>query len=261
MIDVSHKTGKVFLIGAGPGDPELLTIKAVKALQQCEVLLVDELVHPDVLAYAKPTARIIHVGKRGGCKSTPQPFIERMMVRFARSGVIVGRLKGGDPFVFGRGGEEMLTLRNAGIEVDIISGITAGCAVPAMLQIPITHRGYSRGVTLITGHTKTGEPINYQALVQSDTTLVIYMGMTNLAQISAGLIVAGMPANTTVAAISNGTRANQTAVISTLAKLPQDARLAGVSSPAIIVIGEVVGLAKGATAKQNTLDTAAAAAA
>ncbi len=264
---ISRQSGKVFLIGAGPGDPELLTIKAVKALQQCEVLLVDDLVHADVLAYAKPSARIIHVGKRGGCKSTPQLFIERMMIRFARAQAIVGRLKGGDPFVFGRGGEEMLALRAAGIDIEIIPGITSGSAAPAMLQIPVTHRDHSRGVTFITGHTKTGEPINYQALVQSDTTLVIYMGITNLAEISAGLIAASMPANTLAAVIRNGTRADQTAVISTLGKLPQDARLAGITSPAIIVIGQVVGLAnsaKSATAKstmaeQNTLDIAAAA--
>ena len=239
----TNKCGKVFLIGAGPGDPELLTIKACKALQQCEVLLVDDLVHAEVLAYANSSARIVHVGKRGGCKSTPQPFIERMMIRFARAGAIVGRLKGGDPFVFGRGGEEMLALRNAGITVEIISGLTAGCAVPAMLQIPITHRDYSRGVTLITGHTKTGEPLNYQALVGSNTTLVIYMGMTNLGAISEGLIKAGMSSATPAAAIRNGTRADQFAVISTVSKLPQDARQAGVSSPAIVVIGDVVGLA------------------
>ncbi len=240
---LSKASEKVFLIGAGPGDPELLTIKAVKALQKCDVLLVDDLVHPAILRYAKPGARIIHVGKRGGCKSTPQKFIERMMVRFAQTGAIVGRVKGGDPFVFGRGGEEMLALRAAGIDAEIISGITAGCAVPAMLQIPVTHRDHSRGVTFITGHTRTGKPINYHALVQSDTTIVIYMGMTNLSEISAGLIAANMSSNTPAAAIRNGTLADQTAVISTIGKLPEDARLAGVSSPAIIVIGGVVGLA------------------
>ena len=169
--------GKVFLIGAGPGDPELLTLKAMKAIAQCDVLLVDELVNPAVLQHARADARIIPVGKRGGCKSTPQQFIERMMLRFARAGGIVGRLKGGDPFVFGRGGEEMLTLRSADIALEIIPGNTAGCAVPAALQIPVTHRDFSRGVTFITGHTKNDEPLNYGALAASDTTLVIYMGV------------------------------------------------------------------------------------
>ena len=235
-------SGKVYLIGAGPGDAELLTLKAVKALKQCDVLLVDDLVHPEVLAYANPNARIIHVGKRGGCKSTPQRFIERMMIRFARAGATVGRVKGGDPFVFGRGGEEMLTLRAAGIAIDIIPGITAGCAVPAMLQIPVTHREYSRGVTFITGHTKTGAAINYSALVQSETTLVIYMGVTNLADIASGLMAAGMSGATPACAIRNGTRADQTEIISTLANLPNDVLAAGINSPAIIVIGEVVAL-------------------
>jgi uroporphyrin-III C-methyltransferase len=239
-----YKIGRVYLIGAGPGDPELLTIKAVKALQICDVLLVDDLVNPEVLAYAKPRARIIHVGKRGGCKSTPQPFIERMMIRFAKAGAIVGRVKGGDPFVFGRGGEEMLALRHAGIVVEIIPGITAGCAVPAMLQIPVTHREYSRGVTFITGHTQAGAAVNYGALVQSETTLVIYMCITNLAAITNGLMAAGMPPSTPACAIRSGTRADQTEVISTLASLAQDAARNGITSPAIIVIGEVVKLAK-----------------
>ncbi len=177
--------GKVFLIGAGPGDPDLLTLKAVKALAQCDVLLVDELVNPAVLQHARAGARIIPVGKRGGCKSTPQAFIERMMLRFARAGAIVGRVKGGDPFVFGRGGEEMLTLRRAGVALDIIPGITAGCAVPSALQIPVTHRDFSRGVTFVTGHSKNDAPLNYAALANSDTTLVIYMGVANLGPITA----------------------------------------------------------------------------
>ena len=143
-MSVRHAIGKVYLIGAGPGDPELLTLKAVNSLRQCDVLLVDDLVNPAVLQHAKAGARIIPVGKRGGCKSTPQQFIERMMVRFAKTGAIVGRVKGGDPFVFGRGGEEMLALRRAGIPLEIIPGVTAGCAVPAALQIPVTHRFFSR---------------------------------------------------------------------------------------------------------------------
>ncbi len=239
-----RKSGDVFLIGAGPGDPELLTLKAVKAIQQSDVLLVDDLVDCAVLEHAKNGARIIHVGKRGGCKSTPQPFIERVMIRFARAGAVVGRVKGGDPFVFGRGGEEMLTLRRAGINVTIVPGVTAGCAAPGALQIPVTHRDFSRGVTFITGHTKTDAALNYSALAHSGTTLVIYMGITNLHEITARLMAAGMASNTPACAIRNGTWQNQAAVIATLATLTEKVAKEKLKSPAIIVIGEVVSLAK-----------------
>jgi uroporphyrin-III C-methyltransferase len=236
--------GTVFLIGAGPGDPELLTLKAAKAIQRCDVLLVDDLVDRAVLEHAKPNARVINVGKRGGCKSTPQQFIERMMIRFARAGAMVGRIKGGDPFVFGRGGEEMLALRDAGINVTVVPGVTAGCAAPGALHIPVTHRDFSRGVTFITGHTKTDAALNYSALAHSDTTLVIYMGITNLSEIAEGLIAAGMPRNTPACAIRNGTWQDQVSVIATLETLALDVAEAKLTSPAIIVIGEVVSLAK-----------------
>jgi uroporphyrin-III C-methyltransferase len=236
--------GTVFLIGAGPGDPELLTLKAAKAIQRCDVLLVDDLVDRAVLEHAKPNARVINVGKRGGCKSTPQQFIERMMIRFARAGAMVGRIKGGDPFVFGRGGEEMLALRDAGINVTVVPGVTAGCAAPGALHIPVTHRDFSRGVTFITGHTKTDAALNYSALAHSDTTLVIYMGITNLSEIAEGLIAAGMPRNTPACAIRNGTWQDQVSVIATLETLARDVAEAKLTSPAIIVIGEVVSLAK-----------------
>ncbi len=235
--------GKVFLIGAGPGDPELLTLKAAKAIAQCDVLLVDDLVNAAVLQHARADARIIAVGKRGGCKSTPQQFIERMMLRFARAGAVVGRLKGGDPFVFGRGGEEMLTLRDAGIDLAIIPGITAGCAVPAALQIPVTHRDFSRGVTFITGHSKNETPLNYAALAASETTLVIYMGVANLALIAAGLMAAGMRAAMPTCIIQNGTRPDQRHLVSTLGRIVADTAAANIGSPAIVVIGEVVTLA------------------
>jgi len=235
--------GKVFLIGAGPGDPDLLTLKAVKALAQCDVLLVDELVNPAVLQHARAGARIIPVGKRGGCKSTPQAFIERMMLRFARAGAIVGRVKGGDPFVFGRGGEEMLTLRRAGVALDIIPGITAGCAVPSALQIPVTHRDFSRGVTFVTGHSKNDAPLNYAALANSDTTLVIYMGVANLGPITAGFLAAGMHATTPACIIQNGTRDHQRHLVSTLGSIVAETDTAKIGSPAIVVIGEVVSLA------------------
>lgn len=172
-----NMAGKIYLIGAGPGDPELMTLKAVKAMQQAEVILIDDLVNREILQHA-PQARVIEVGKRGGCKSTPQHFINRMMAALAEQGHTVARLKGGDPFLFGRGGEEMLEMRAAGIEVEVIPGVTSGIAAPATLGIPVTHRTCTHGVSFVTGHLQDGRSgQNWQALAQSGTTLVIYMGM------------------------------------------------------------------------------------
>ena len=145
-------TGKVTLVGAGPGDPELLTLKALKAIQAATVLLVDDLVSPEVVAHAPPHARIIRVGKRGGCKSTPQAFIEKLMVMAAREGENVVRLKGGDPFIFGRGGEEVEHLRAAGVHVEVVNGITSGLAAVTSLGVPLTHREHAQGVIFLTGH-------------------------------------------------------------------------------------------------------------
>ena len=152
-----HNLGTVTLVGAGPGDPELLTIKAVRAIAAATVLLVDDLVSDAVLVHASPTARIVHVGKRGGCKSTPQAFIEKLMVMAAREGEVVVRLKGGDPFIFGRGGEEVEHLRAQGIEVQVVNGITAGLAGLTSLGAPLTHREHAHGVVFVTGHAKPGD--------------------------------------------------------------------------------------------------------
>ncbi|MBS0338460.1 MAG: uroporphyrinogen-III C-methyltransferase [Proteobacteria bacterium] len=242
--------GKVYLVGAGPGDPELLTLKAVRALGEADVVVVDDLVNPEVLAHA-PGARIVHAGKRGGCKSTPQAFIEKLMVRCAKRGLTVARLKGGDPFVFGRGGEELLTLAAAGIEVEVVSGITAGMGATAALGIPVTHRDIARGVTFITGHTRDGAEPDWQALVRSGTTLVVYMGVANLPRIAGSLLVAGMPASMPAAAIQHGTTPLQKQVISTLAQLQSAVADAGIGSPALLVFGAVVALA-GAEALDRT---------
>ena len=254
-----YSKGMVYLIGAGPGDPELLTLKAVKALARCDVLLVDDLVNREVLQHARADARIIAVGKRGGCKSTPQAFIERMMLRFAKAGAVVGRIKGGDPFVFGRGGEEMLALRAAGVEVKIISGITAGCAVPAALQIPVTHRDFSRGVTFITGHTKDDSVLNYAALAASETTLVIYMGIANLGEIVDGLLAVGMRATMPACVVQNGTLENQRHVIASLHDIATATAEAKLASPAIVVIGEVVSLTNAASLPKEIYSTLEAA--
>jgi uroporphyrin-III C-methyltransferase len=245
------KRGKVWLIGAGPGDPELVTLKAVRVLGVADVVLVDDLVDREVLRHARPGARVIAVGKRGGCKSTPQAFIERLMVRLARRGYAVARLKGGDPFVFGRGGEEALALARAGVDCEIVPGITAGIGVPAALGIPVTYRDVARGVTFLTGHSRDGSGPDWAALRASGTTLVIYMGITRLNALVAGMLKAGFPAATPACAIQNGTLASQDEVVATLADLPAAVGKAPLASPAILVIGEVVRFARIATALER----------
>ena len=235
-------TGKVFLVGAGPGDPELITLRAVNALNIADVVLVDDLVSTEVLTHC-PQARVVHVGKRGGCKSTPQKFINRMLIALAEQGQQVVRLKGGDPFLFGRGGEEMLALREAGINCEVVSGVTSGIAVPASMGVPVTHRAYTHGVTMVTGHTQDGEQLNWQALVATKTTLVIYMGIKKVSEIVKQLIEAGMDADIHAMAIQHGTLHTQRHVIAPLAMLPLAVHQEKLASPAIIVIGDVVRLA------------------
>jgi uroporphyrin-III C-methyltransferase len=233
-------SGKVFLIGAGPGDPELMTLKAARALGRADVVLMDELVSRGCLAHARSDARIVEVGKRAGCRSTPQEFIQRLMVLHARQGAIVARLKGGDPLVFGRGGEELEALAAAGIEVEVVPGVTAGIGVSAALGIPVTHRGLAQGVTFVTGHTRDGAQPNWAALAASGTTLVIYMGLRNLARIAAALKAAGMDPATPACIIENGTLPTQRQRICTLGSLSS----AGFSGPATVVVGEVVRYAR-----------------
>ncbi|MBI3897181.1 MAG: uroporphyrinogen-III C-methyltransferase [Gammaproteobacteria bacterium] len=237
-------TGKVYLIGAGPGDPELLTLKAVNALGKADVVLIDDLVSRETLQYAKPGAQIIDVGKRGGQPSARQDHINGLLVEYARTGKTVARLKGGDPFIFGRGGEELLQLQQAGIAVDIISGVTAGIAAPAAIGIPLTHRGLSQSVTFITGHTRDGWPSNWAKLAQAGSTLVIYMGLTHLPQIISALLDAGLAPTLPVAAIQHGTLPQQRSVVSTLANVAAAIEAHGIGSPTIIVVGEVVQLAE-----------------
>jgi len=238
------KLGKVYLVGAGPGDVELLTLKAVRAIGEADVVLLDDLVNREVLRFAQPQARVIEVGKRGGCRSTPQAFIEKLMLGFAKAGKTVVRAKGGDPFLFGRGGEEMAALRAKGIEVEVVSGITAGMGVTAAMGIPLTHRDICSGVTFVTGHTRDGRQPDWRALAAGGTTLVIYMGVTNLDAIARGLLEGGLPAATAAAAIQDGTLPSQKSVVSTLSGIADDMALAGVGSPAVIVIGNVVRFAR-----------------
>ncbi|MDD1016023.1 uroporphyrinogen-III C-methyltransferase [Pseudomonas rubra] len=229
---------KVWLIGAGPGDPELLTLKAVRALAEAEVVLIDDLVNPQILEHC-PQARVVAVGKRGGCRSTPQAFIQRLMLRHARQGRCVARLKGGDPCIFGRGGEEAAWLQARGIETELVNGITAGLAGASQCGISLTLRGVSRGVTLVTAHTQDDSPLNWQALAQSGTTLVVYMGVSKLEEVQQGLLAGGLAARTPVAMIENASLPQQREQRSSLARMCLDAASFKLRSPAIVVIGEV----------------------
>lgn len=231
-------SAKVWLVGAGPGDPELLTLKAVKALQQADIVMIDDLVNPAVLEHC-PGARVVPVGKRGGCRSTPQAFIHRLMLRYARQDKCVVRLKGGDPCIFGRGSEEADWLAEHGIEVEMVNGITAGLAGATNCGIPLTLRGVARGVTLVTAHTQDDSSLNWQALAQGGTTLVVYMGVAKLAEVRDNLLAGGMRADMPVAMIENASLPQQRECRSTLAAMQQAAKDFALKSPAIMVIGEV----------------------
>lgn len=236
--------GTVTLVGAGPGDPELLTLKAVNAIQSASLLLVDDLVGDEVVALARPGARVVHVGKRGGCKSTPQAFIEKLMIMAAREGETVVRLKGGDPFIFGRGGEELEHLREAGIEVRVVNGITAGLAAVTSLGVPLTHRDHAHGVVFVTGHAKPGDGgIDWRQLAetarQARLTLVIYMGVSGLEQITQGLLAA-LPAGTPAAVIQHASLPQQRHVACALGDLAATVARERLGSPAVVVVGDVM---------------------
>jgi uroporphyrin-III C-methyltransferase len=258
------KTGSVTLVGAGPGDPDLLTLAAVKAIASADVILVDDLVHPAVLDHAAPAARIVHVGKRGPyCRvdlergsetlrpSTPQAFIERLMIVEATKGLQVVRLKGGDPFVFGRGGEEKAHLEQAGIAVRVIPGISSGIAGPAAIGIPVTHRDWSQGVVFVTGHRRRqsdggddgagfAPDLDWAAIAATGLTLVIYMGIGRVQVIVDALIEGGLDRDLPAAAIQSAWTEGQRQVVGSLATLPADIAAADLGSPAVLVIGNVV---------------------
>ena len=236
--------GKVTLVGAGPGDPELLTLKALKAIQRATVLFVDDLVSDDIVAFANTGARIVHVGKRGGCKSTPQAFIEKLMLIAAREGENVVRLKGGDPFIFGRGGEEVEHLRAAGIEVEVVNGITSGLAAATSLGVALTHRLHAHGVIFVTGHAKPGDKgTDWKALAatahSARLTLVIYMGVSGAERIQNELLT-GLPASTPVAIIQNASLPTQRHSVTTLAAMRATIERHQLQSPSVIVVGNVL---------------------
>lgn len=245
-----HEGAMVTLVGAGPGAADLLTVRAVKAIRRASVALVDDLVDEGVLRYLRRSARVIPVGKRGGCASTPQAFIHRLMVAQVRQGERVVRLKGGDPFVFGRGGEEVDALRAEGVTVEVVSGLTAGIAGPAAIGIAVTDRRHAPGVALVTAHTKAdGAGPDWSALARSRLTLVVYMGVAQAGAIVVALREAGMCGGTPVAIVSAAHTAQQRHAVCTLDKLVTTIAGKGLCSPAIIVIGDVAQMASSTVAE------------
>ena len=258
MNDTPPRMGHVTLVGAGPGDADLLTIKAVRAIRRATLLLVDDLVSDEVLRYARPSARIVHVGKRGGCASTPQAFIQKLMGTEALKGERVVRLKGGDPFVFGRGGEEAEHLRALGIAVEVVNGITSGLAAATALGVPLTHRKHAHGVVFVTGHPRgdPSDPGDHQRTNQSGRdaglhwptlaaaaaqglTLIIYMGVATAASVQSGLLQALGPL-TPVAVIQHATLPQQRHVVCPLQSLADTITQERLGSPAIIIVGDVL---------------------
>ncbi|WP_319782573.1 siroheme synthase CysG [Oceanisphaera sp. IT1-181] len=236
------QTGEVILVGAGPGDPELLTIKALNELQKAEVVLYDQLVSPEIMALIRPEAELIAVGKKAGHHSVPQDQINQLLVDQALTGKRVVRLKGGDPFMFGRGAEELETLKEAGIPYQVVPGITAAAGATAYAGIPLTHRDHAQSAVFITGHSKQdGKEPNWASLAQSRQTLVIYMGLMRSAHIQQRLIENGLASSTPVALIERGTTPQQRVVRGTLSELGLLAEQ--VVSPSLMVIGEVAALA------------------
>jgi uroporphyrin-III C-methyltransferase/precorrin-2 dehydrogenase/sirohydrochlorin ferrochelatase len=236
--------GLVTLVGAGPGDAGLLTINALRALQQADVILHDRLVSDDVLALARRDARRISVGKMAGGHSVGQGRIHELMLEHANAGRNVVRLKGGDPFIFGRGGEELEFLARHGIAYQVVPGITAALACGAYAGIPLTHRDHAQSVRLVTAH--TGESLNgldWPTLARERQTLALYMGVTGLATIRAELVAHGRATSTPVAIVENGSRADQRVTLTTLGELDAVAREGGICSPALVIVGEVAALA------------------
>lgn len=235
--------GSVTLVGSGPGDPGLLTLKGREALEQAEVVVHDRLIGSGILRYASPNAELIDAGKKGGCHPVPQEEIERILIDRARQGKRVVRLKGGDPFLFGRGGEEMEALMKAGIPCELVPGVTSAIAVPAYAGIPVTHRDHASSLHIVTAHRREdGKPIDYAALARLEGTLVFLMGVSELPEICAGLIAGGMDPNTPAAIVERGTTARQRHVTVSVAHLADRAVKEKIEAPAITVVGSVAAL-------------------
>lgn len=236
---------KVYLLGAGPGDPELITLKAKRLLGSADTVVYDYLANPRFLSWCRPDAEIYYVGKKGGDHTLPQDKINALLVERARAGKTVARLKGGDPYVFGRGAEEAEELLEHGIDFEVVPGVTSAVAAPAYAGIPLTHRRFASSVSFITGHedpTKPESVHDWEALARSASTLVFFMGVKNLPEITANLIAAGRPGETPAALVRWGTTCRQRSLISSLAAIAGDAQKQGFTPPSLLVVGEVVSL-------------------
>ena len=244
--DPRSPIGSATLVGAGPGAPDLLTLRAVKAIQRADAVLFDALIDPSILELARPGARRIDVGKRCGRHAMNQAAINRLIIGLARSGAHVVRLKGGDPFVFGRGGEELDSLRAAGVPVDVVPGVTAACAAAASLQIPLTHRDVARSLHFVTGHGSDGKvpAHDWRALAASGGTIAAYMAGRTLRSVAASLIAAGLSGTTPAAAVTNASRPHETHVHGTLATLPDLLAADPPAGPTMVLIGPVVALSQ-----------------
>jgi uroporphyrin-III C-methyltransferase len=253
--DSSSSRGFVHFVGAGPGDPDLLTVKAARLLGQAEVVLIDDLAGEAVLALC-PEARVIRVGKRGGCASTPQAFIERLMVHEARAGRRVVRLKGGDAGLFGRLAEEIAALDGAGIPWEVVPGITAGVAAAASLGVSLTHRVHAHGVAFITGHGAEGRTIDWRALAGAGLTLVAYMAVARAAELACSLLEGGLPADTPVIAVERAASAAERRIAATVGTMVERFAAARLTSPAVLLIGEALAGAAAAAA-HPTIETGA----
>ena len=230
---------KVYLLGAGPGDPELITLKAKRLLESADTVVYDYLANPRFLSWCRPDAEIYYVGKKGGDHTLPQDKINALLVERAKAGKIVARLKGGDPYVFGRGAEEAEELLEHGIDFEVVPGVTSAVAAPAYAGIPLTHRRFASSVSFITGHEDPNKPESvhdWEALARSASTLVFFMGVKNLPEITANLIAAGRSGETPAALVRWGTTCRQRSLISTLAAIAEDAQKTGLC-PAVFAGG------------------------
>ncbi|HIG44151.1 MAG TPA: uroporphyrinogen-III C-methyltransferase [Gammaproteobacteria bacterium] len=238
-----NKNGKVFLVGAGPGDPDLLTLKAHRVIQTADIIFYDRLISPAIQDLFPAHAALAYVGKARGAHSVPQDELQALLIAAARQGRNVCRLKGGDPFVFGRGGEEMAALMTAGIDVEIVPGITAALGCAAYAGIPLTHRDVSQAVTLVTACGADGLNVDWQALAGLGHTIVFYMGLAECSTIRSSLVAAGKPGQTPVALIERGTTEEQRTICGTLDQLASLPGWYQVQSPALIIVGEVAAFA------------------
>ena len=236
----SSNAGKVWLVGAGPGDADLLTIKALRAINSADIIFYDQLVSEEICALFPKGVPALYVGKVKNNHSVPQEDLNQLLINQAQSGLNVCRIKGGDPFVFGRGGEELLELRKAGIEAEVVPGITSASGCSTYADIPLTHRGIAQGCTFVTGHAEKTLDVNWNALAQLNHTLVFYMGLTRASDISEKLLAGGLAADTPVAIIENGCRKNQRDIISDLKNFPETVLREQIQSPALIIVGQVV---------------------